>query len=570
MSSRGAARDERQHPAGPRADRERHRRTRRGERTTRLLTVVGILLIVGSLVALGAFAFTPSHGARHASAAPPTSAASTTPTTRVPKRPDHRSATTIENAKRGTSAWRIPPRPAWGIFGYADHVSVQRGDKVTLYVTTFASSYHIEAYRMGWYQGLGARFVWRSAPLAGMQQAEPTLSQDTRTVSTHWTPSVSLRVPQSWVPGDYLFKLVTNVGDGYIPLTVRDDTSHALVLVVNAVTTWQAYNDFGGYSLYHGPHLNPTTRSTVVSFDRPYAGDGEADFIANELGLVTLVERMGLSVTYTTDVDVHEHPELLMHHRVIVSLGHDEYWSERMREGVEAARDKGVNVMFLGANALYRRIRLEPSPLGPDRLEVNYRTTAGDRFYHQTGREPTTQWRSPPQARPESSLTGTFYECNPVNVDGVVADASSWVFAGTGLRNGDHLSLLIGTEYDRVTPGVPTPPTIEVLLHSPLRCAGRHSYSDAAYYTTSSGAGVFDAGTGAWVCKLFSGCPADVPFAPDPRVQKITENLLRVFAAGPVGRKHPAVNNTVALGIGHVFERTTGTTLPPPPEGASG
>ena len=379
-----------------------------------------------------------------------------------------------------------------------------------------------------------------------------------------------MRIPADWPPGDYLLKLVTPIGDAYIPLTVRDDASHAAVLVVNAVTTWQAYNAFGGYSLYHGPRDSATTRSTVVSFDRPYAGDGEADFIANELGFVTLAERMGLSVAYTTDVDVHEHPELLTNHKVIVSLGHDEYWSERMRDGVEAARDKGVNVMFLGANALFRRIRLAASPLGPDRLEVNYRTTDGDLQYQRTRREPTTQWRSAPQARPESSLTGTYYECNPVNVDGVVADPSSWVFAGTGLEKGDHLHLLIGTEYDRVTPSVPTPPDIEVLLHSPLRCSGRRSYSDAAYYTAPSGAGVFDAGTGAWVCKLFSGCPADVPFAPDPRIQRITENLLRVFAAGPVGRTHPAVNNTVALGIGRVFERTTGTTLPPPPESASG
>ena len=106
--------------------------------------------------------------------------------------------------------------------------------------------------------------------------------------------------------------------------------------------------------------------------------------------------------------------------------------------------------MFLGANALFRRIRLQPSALGTDREEVNYRDVDDDPGYRTHPLGPTTSWRDGPHARPESALTGVVYECNPVNVDGVVADATSWVFAGTGLHDGDHLHLLVGTEYDRV------------------------------------------------------------------------------------------------------------------------
>ncbi|HWS46534.1 MAG TPA: N,N-dimethylformamidase beta subunit family domain-containing protein, partial [Acidimicrobiia bacterium] len=472
----------------------RRARPRRSRHLRRALLIAATIMLVGGIAT---FALIPEHG-ETPSVAPPAHVVITTTTTH-PRPIDHRNAIQRENARPGTTSWHIRPLTIFGPSAYADHVSAQHGDEVTLYVTSVMPTFSVEGYRMGWYQGTGARLVWRSPPQRARTQPDGRLLAETRTFTTHWTPSLHLTVPASWLPGDYLLKVSDANGDTYVPLTVRDDRSHAPVLVVNAVTTWQAYNDYGGYSLYHGPGLNARTRSTVVTFDRPYSRDGAGDFIANELGLVALAERMGLDVTYTTDIDLHEHPELLTNHKVIISLGHDEYWSKTMRDGVEAARDKGVNVMFLGANALYRRIRLDPSPLGPDRLEVNYRTVAGDTYYQQTKQEPTTEWRAAPQARPESSLTGTFYECNPVNVDGVVADASSWVFAGTGLHNGDHLKLLIGTEYDRVTAGVPTPPDIEVLLHSPLRCGGRRSFADAAYYTAPSGAGVFDAGTGAWV-----------------------------------------------------------------------
>ena len=142
-----------------------------------------------------------------------------------------------------------------------------------------------------------------------------------------------------------------------------------------------------------------------------------------------------------------------------------------------------------------------------------------------------------------------LYECNPVNAAGVVADASAWMFAGSGMKNGDNVPGLVGSEYDRVIPQVATPPSIQVLFHSPLTCRGKKSYSDASYYTAPSGAGVFSTGTGAWICKLLTGCPADRPMVPDPRIRQVTANILRAFASGPAGTAHPSAPNLVALGI---------------------
>jgi hypothetical protein len=539
---------------------ERHReRSHLAKRRRTLLVILAVVVCADVALAMRPNGASVLHGTTAAAVAPTTKAttASTTstlattttlPPTTTTAAVKSKNPIIAENARKGTSDWRILG-PSVGIEGYADHVSAQRGDDVALYVSSLAPTFHVEAYRMGWYQGLGARLVWKSRDLPGGLQAKPTVEKPTNTVRTSWQKSLDVKVSNNWPPGDYLLKLVSSAGQSYVPLTVRDDASHAAILVVNAVTTWQAYNDWGGYSLYHGPNGSGATRADIVTFDRPYSKDGAGDFIANEHGLVALAEHLGLDVTYVTDIELDEHPELLTNHHVIVSLGHDEYWSLAMRRGVEAARDKGVNVMFLGANALYRRIRLQPSPLGPDRDQVNYRQVAGDTGLASHPDEPTTSWRQPPKADPENSLTGTFYECNPAVYDGVVADANAWMFAGTGMHDGDHVQLLVGPEYDRVVPDQNTPRPIEVMFHSPLRCQGHYSHSDAAYYTTASGAGVFDSGTNAWVCKLFSGCPADRPFAPNPLIQRITANMLRVFAAGPAGKLHPAQDNLAALGI---------------------
>ena len=217
----------------------------------------------------------------------------------------------------------------------------------------------------------------------------------------------------AWPPGDYLFKLVADGGQRYMPLTVRDDASRAALVIQNDVTTWQAYNLWGGYDLYKGPEGSAATRSRVVSYDRPYdpAGEGAGDFLGNEYPLVRLVEALGLDVTYWTDLDLHEHPERLLAHRALVSLGHDEYWSTRMRRGAEAARDHGVNLAFLGANAVFRHIRLQPSPLGPDREEVNYKpwSARDDPAWRTDPAQVTTDWREPPCAirRAGSSATST-------------------------------------------------------------------------------------------------------------------------------------------------------------------
>jgi hypothetical protein len=441
----------------------------------------------------------------------------------------------IENTRTGTPGWTVQhPSTNGQIEGYVDHVSAQVGDTVTLYVNTTAPYWVATAYRMGWYGGVLARQVWRSPAVSGVRQGPAELTPGINLVQTRWAPSLAVHITPDWTPGDYLFKLLSSTGwDTYVPLTVRDDASAAPILVVNAVTTWEAYNLWGNEDLYAG-HAG---RADVVTFDRPYRlGDGSGDFLGSEEKLVKLIEGAGLDVTYTTDVDLASRPQVLLHHHVVVSLGHDEYYSTAMRDALETARDHGVNLVFLGANAIYRHIRLQSSALGPDRQIVNYRVAANDPDRTTDPAEVTVQWRDAPVNRPESTLLGEMYQCNPVRTDMVVTDPTAWLWAGTGVVAGQHLPGLIGAEYDHWSSADSQPPggTVELVAQSPVTCRGHASTADFTYYVAPSGAGVIDTGTSSWVPSTLD----------DPRigalVAQVTLTVLRTASTGPLGAMHRA------------------------------
>jgi hypothetical protein len=468
--------------------------------------------------------------------------------------PSPRNIIQIENARPGTHDFAVRMEEPWVdmLHAWCDHDSAQHGDTVTIYATTKAPTFVAEAFRFGYYGGATGRRIWQaSAPVTGLHQAPPVVDAGTNMRScAHWTPSFSVRITSDWTPGMYMFRLTGSDGGAtFVPLTVLDRRK-ADLLVVSAVTTWNAYNTYGGASLYGGPH----GRSKVVTFDRPYDNSGSGHFFGGEFELVQMVESMGIDVAYTTNIDLHAHPEQIQQggYKAVVSLAHDEYFSVPMRSGLEAARDGGVNLVFLGANACFRRIRLEASPHGPHRLEVNYRVPREDPRYGKGDQElVTANWRAGPAADPECSLVGNYYESNPVLADMVVSQPDSWVLAGTGLAAGARFKSLVQNEYDRVTPEAPgTPRNIEVICHSPVVCNGHHSYSDVTYYTAPSGAGVFATGTLWWERQLGPLCThPDLVHTDQCHIRRITGNVLEAFLAGPAGVAHPSKPNLAALGI---------------------
>jgi N,N-dimethylformamidase beta subunit-like protein len=439
-----------------------------------------------------------------------------------------------ENALPGTSEWVI--RHLGGdheIEGYAGKASILTGESLPLFVSTTARGFTATAYRLGWYQGHGARQVWKSRTVRGGAQRSASVADATNTVTTDWDPA--LHVPtDDWPPGAYLVKLDAESGaQRYVPVTVRSASCAGKVVLKSCVQTWQAYNLWGGYDLYKGPSGAYTERSLVVSLDRPYDTNGANMFLTYERNVVKLAEFLttqkgGLDLAYVTSMDIDADPRLLDGASALVSMGHDEYWTPQERANVTAARDKGVNLAFLGANALFRRTRLQPTALGDARAVVCYKTAyRQDPVYAKDPAEVTSDWREPPNSDPESTLIGTMYEGYPVDAPFVVSAPGSWVYQGTGVSAGASFPHLVGVEYDRVNPAYPLQRPIEVLSHSPLTCGGVASYGDSAYYTHSSGAGVYNSGTMRWVEAIYGDQPHGIGGATPAFVRQVTTNVLR-------------------------------------------
>jgi hypothetical protein len=465
-----------------------------------------------------------------------------------------------ENQLSGTLDWVMSATSR--IYGYSDRVSAVGGDVVTLFVDASPVPYQVELYRMGYYAGLGGRLVWSSATLpGGPAQAPFTVTPGTNMVECHWQPTLRVTIDEAWPPGAYLFKLTgSNNGltSGYIPLCVRDDDSAAAFAIMHSVTTWQAYNAYGGRSLYVGPgtvrvgETGAANRSRVVSFDRPYdqRGWGAPDFTGNEFPLIFLAESLGLDVTYFTDIDLHEVPGRLARHRCLFSLGHDEYWSSAMRDGTSEAVAQGLNVGFLGANAVYRHIRLEPSPLGVDRHQVCYKTDLAqeDPLWGVDPAEVTSNWPDGPVPRPEQELVGSQYADVDAMADMVIGDAGAWVFAGTGLVDGQHLPRVVQGEYDCYEPGLSGPGNVTILAHSPVANRGRGRVSDMTYYSAPGGGGVLATGSAMFVCRLSNAPHVDPnivfpPIPATPVLWRMMENVFSVFGAGPASATQPSVAN---------------------------
>src|SRR6266700_2507969 len=143
-----------------------------------------------------------------------------------------RTRVVAENSLPGTSGWKIRHLGAeHEIEGYAGKASVLAGESVPLFVSTSAAGFRVTAYRLGWYQGYGAREVWRSGKIRGGAQRAARVAAHTNTVSTDWDPA--LHVPtHDWPAGAYLLKLDADSGaQRYVPVTVRSPSCAGKVVL---------------------------------------------------------------------------------------------------------------------------------------------------------------------------------------------------------------------------------------------------------------------------------------------------------------------------------------------------
>ena len=473
---------------------------------------------------------------------------------------------TVENSRPGQSDWVLTDSADHEVEGYASATSIQRGEPLRLYIHSIDPRVTLAIYRMGWYGGAGARLVRGGITLPGIRQPMPTADPVTGLIECHWQVSYTLTTESTdhsdWLSGIYLVKLTGSASgkQSYIIFVVREDDRPSEFLFQSSVTTFQAYNNWGGKSTYPS-NSRDEQWARKVSFNRPYArsqhpqggsGVGAGEFLTArsihptrtlstagwEYNMVRWLERNGYDVTYSTDIDTHTQAEFWKGRRAWLSVGHDEYWSQEMRRHVEAARNQGIGLGFFSANTCYWQIRLGPSLLTgePNRTMVSYKEVALQEDPLALDGDPsndhliTVQWREPPVQRPEDALLGVMYGTVPVDGDILVTNPSHPLFDGVDLPPDHRLPGLLGYEIDQAFPGGPA--GLVILAHSPYPRDGQVIYGDMTIYEAPSGASVFAAGTIQWSWGLDDyNAPALRTARSSEAVQRMTINVLRLLAS---------------------------------------
>jgi hypothetical protein len=488
-----------------------------------------------------------------------------------------------ENALAGnpSSEWDISGAGDSTIQGFATDISVNRGQTVSFKIDTDATNYRLDIYRMGYYNGFGARKVATVNPSVTLPQNQPTCLTDAATGLVdcgNWIVSASWAVPSAAVSGIYFAKVIrTDTGGAsHIVFIVRDDAGQSDLLFQTSDTTWQAYNQYGGNSLYVG---SPAGRAYKVSYNRPFTtrGTGSQDWLFNaEYPMVRWLESNGYNVSYFTGVDSDRIGAEVREHKVFLSVGHDEYWSGAQRTNVEAARAAGVHLAFLSGNEIFWKTRWENSisaPATPYRTLVSYKETHADAKIDPLVNVWTGTWADPrfsPPAdggKPQNALSGTMFtvNCCTTAVSVPAADGKMRFWRNTTIANqaaGGVAALPDGTlgyEWDSDLDNGFRPAGLFRLSETQSSQPGVLADYGSTYqsgtanhaltlYRHPSGALVFGAGTVQWSWGL-DGNHDRGSAAPSLAMQQATLNLFADMGVQPLTLQAalvPAVSSTDA------------------------
>ena len=472
-----------------------------------------------------------------------------------------------ENTNPGnpSTEWEVSGSGSPSIQGFATDISVNHGATVHFKVDTNATDYRIDVYRLGYYAGLGARKIATVQPSATLPQVQPACLNDPATGLNdcgNWAESASWAVPADAVSGIYIARLVRedSPGESHMVFIVRDDEGHSPILFQTSDTTWQAYNQYGGNSLYvGGPGVNPG-RAYKVSYNRPFTtrGTSNEDWLFNsEYPMVRWLEANGYNVSYFTGVDSDRIGSEILEHQVFLSVGHDEYWSAGQRANVEAARAAGVDLGFFSGNEIFWKTRWETSIDGSGtahRTLVCYKEThAGakidpDPAWTGTWRDNRAINSSP---LPENALSGTIFTVNCCSdamtvssEDGKMRLWRNTTVAGlTPEQTAVFPNDTVGYEWDEDLDNGSRPPGLFRMSSTTVSVPQRILDQGSTYgpgtathsltlYKHASGALVFGAGTVQWTWGLDDHHDRGNG-SPDARMQQATVNLLADFGVQP-------------------------------------
>ncbi|MDT7843028.1 DUF4082 domain-containing protein [Streptomyces justiciae] len=507
-----------------------------------------------------------------------------------------------ENSKAGSPStdW-YSPNSYGDIKGFTTKESVQAGDTVQFKIQS-KTSYRIEIYRLGWYGGDGARLMSTAAQAATTYPANYTSNPASCTTKAstglvdcgNWPVTASWTVPSDAVSGLYIANLTQTDGDGLMPypFVVRKDSSTSDIVVQTSDQTWQAYNDYGGQDLYGGAGPAPDGRAYEVSYNRPLDIGGDNGIYGSEYMMLAWLERNGYDVSYLSGVDVSTRGEtLLTNHKVYLSSGHDEYWTQDQYSKVLAARKAGVQQGYFSGNEVFWKTRLTPSIDGANtanRTLVCYKMTkmAQNNGVADPSGQWTGTWMDPTSTQygqsyqPPNILTGSMFTVNGYRADAITVPGSygkNRLWRNTSIANLTSSQTAtfpegtLGYEWDsdidnatRPAGAIDLSSTTVDINDGKLRMDWGNTYGNGtakhslvAFRDQDSGALVFGAGTVQWswgLTNLPTYNPEDQVVTEDVRMQQATVNLFADMGVQPLTRQSNLVAATKSTD-------TTGPTI---------
>ena len=429
-----------------------------------------------------------------------------------------------ENKKQGIGGdllqWRkINYSSPRGSALWIDKSSATCGDSIKVFASKYNASRFdkgkrsIAVIRLGWYNGSGGAQYWSTNKFLLKEQSAPIVNGLLRTVETKWVPTTTFTIGKDWTPGFYLVvtKNRKNKIEAIAPLIIRSKLHDSTLALTHSTLTWQAYNNFGGYSLYRGQGENNAdkvnNRSRTVSFDRPYAGSGAVHINRDAIALTQFVEKQGFDVDHYADTDIDIQPSILKSYPGIFFGGHPEYATRRMYEATFAARNAGVNLAFFGANSFYWQARTSSSLIGSARQMSVFRDEKEDPEENEYFK--TIRWQSTLLYQPPNLLTGGL--TSGVHVSGALIprDIPTWLKTDT--------STLLGTwgfenESEATYEGVSHPRNTRIIFAGEFT-KGSNNNKDTStarvetiWYKTSTNAAVFNGGVSLWSCEVLDSC----------------------------------------------------------------
>ena len=345
--------------------------------------------------------------------------------------------------------------------GYCNQSSYLPGDEIQFHISSSAQICKMTIVRLG--ATLDTVYVHDSIPVD-----EYSVPENASSHGCDWPATVFLPVPEHWKSG--YFEVTLSVEDrggkfaqrnrrsasGQLFFVVRSDSpgSTSKILLQLSTNTYNAYNNWGGLSLY-SYHARANVQGNRVSFDRP----STSLFRRWEYDFVRWAELNGYPLEFAVNADLEFHPEILEAYDLVLSVGHDEYWSAKMRDHLEAFISEGGNVAFFSGNSACWQVRSEEDGRALTCWKQNYHM---DPVFASGEHEMLSSlWSHHLVNRPENQLTGVgflhggYHRSHGQFMDGAgayeVHRQDHWMLENTNLTKGDMfggMHTVVGYECD--------------------------------------------------------------------------------------------------------------------------